>query len=168
MKLSNILIFGGLAYIAYQFIKGNQSKETSQPSSPMGDFGSGSFMQTPVGQQTTLVNGPLENIQVSERGLVTATDIYKGRPSISQAAQVYNLQQRYGINTPMELNVGGDPLITRVQTAGGDTHLVSRRPANESERNASRLASLKDLASRNPDYTKTVSYQTAIKKLTGA
>ncbi|MDD5340183.1 MAG: hypothetical protein PHV13_02950 [Candidatus ainarchaeum sp.] len=63
------------------------------------------------------------------------------------AAQIARTQ---GPGTPIQSNVGGNPLVTRVTDVGGGSHLVDigGAHASASEREAARQANIADLNSR--------------------
>jgi len=79
-------------------------------------------------------------------GRIIGTDIYKGRLSIDQNAHIANIQARYGGNT--SITPTNNPLTLNVGLVGGSTIRSTRRPSNDSERQAARAANIADLASR--------------------
>ncbi|MDD5340190.1 MAG: hypothetical protein PHV13_02985 [Candidatus ainarchaeum sp.] len=68
---------------------------------------------------------------------------FNGQTRVTKAGQVAAILLREGPNTPIEIDVDGDPLTVRYTVATGDKILSTRPPASEEEHEAARQANLK-------------------------
>lgn len=170
-----LLIIGGV--VAYALLKNNASA-SSGVSSGGGSGWSQNNISTPSPKtQSTATNNGFHTTQLNEAiagtnlynatltspiysstGNVIATDIYKGRASINEAAHVSNLIKNnagatiLSTDNPLEKQVVYG--ITTASAASGNTSsstksvyswTSSRRPANETERQAAKAANIKAL-----------------------
>jgi len=161
------LLIGG-AVIAGAYILNKQSSSSSSGAGDVLSSGSAgafnelttpssapsAFHTTQLNQavsQSGLWNATLSSPVVSSTGHIIATDIYKGRASINQAAQIANILSREGQATPITLT--NNPLEVQYQVVGGQTFTSSRRPSNEAERQAAKAANIKSLGGVRDSHT---------------
>ena len=149
MKLVDMLLIGGLAYLVLspKVASSAQQSESSQATTSLAAIGP--FHTTELnnlftaGRLSPGYNARLSTPIVSSTGHIIATDIFKGRASINQTAQIANILHREGPATGITLT--GNPLEVIYTLAGGSTATSSRRPSSDAEVSAARAANIKAL-----------------------
>lgn len=191
MKTTDLLLLGGLAVAAYYFLSPKTQQNGSMGSNGggggwgAGGSASASEWSYEAGNSTTdrindylanagIGDGKLNTPIISPSGHYVGTDVFKGRLSINQDAQIANIRAREGEN--VGLTFTDNPLEVKYSVAGSSmlgneertTFTSTRRPSNQREADAARLSNLKRMAAADPSYTKTASYQKAMSELGGS
>ncbi len=159
MRLTTPMLLLG-AVLAYGYLSRSKTAPAADSWSGGSDIptmgATTSAIKAQITQQFASREGALPGIAVNPTtGVIVADTIYKGRPSVSDAAWTHNLQKRYGPATPMLAT--DNPLEKIIQTVGGTSHIASRRPASQSESDAARAANLRSMISSGAKDPKTLS-----------
>jgi len=137
VNLKNLLLIGGAAFLAYNFL--------IKPSAA-----------TSAGGNIPYVEQTSSPVSTPSKPTVKPDTIYKNKPSYTQNQFLAKL----AASGEARAATTADPLIYQVTSQTGYTRYVSKgRPASEAEHLAARKANAEEVARLDPSYRNTISYQ---------